>query len=119
MGRTLEAQRFFHDVNYENRLVDNIIEIYQFNNDLIFHGYHHTDSSSSSSSSISGSIASMPTHHVNSDDEYEEEENDTHQTMLLLPHGVYTELTCCYSPTCNYLFPCYSYTCPNKERLVK
>ncbi|KAG0937607.1 hypothetical protein G6F57_006975 [Rhizopus arrhizus] len=117
VGRTLEAQRFFHDVNYENRLVDNIIEIYQFNNDLIFHGYHHTDSSSSSSSSISGSIASMPTHHVNSDDEYEEEENDTHQTMLLLPHGVYTELTCCYSPTCNYLFPCYSYTCPNKERL--
>ncbi|CAO3679184.1 unnamed protein product [Rhizopus stolonifer] len=126
VGRTLEAQRFFHDVNYENRLVDNIIEIYQFNSDLMFHGYHRNDSNSSTGGT---SISSSPTAHGSEDEYsyYEEDEDDqascstsptlSQQEGLLLPNGVYTELTSCYSPTCKPLIPCYSYTCPNKERL--
>ncbi|KAI9249880.1 CNH domain-containing protein [Sporodiniella umbellata] len=118
IGRTLESQRFFHDVNYENRLVDSIIEIYQFNSDLMFHGYHRNDSSGTSISSLS------PTQ--GSEDEYFEDEEDdqascttavSQQGFSFLPNGVYTELTSCYSPTCKPLIPCYSYTCPNKERL--
>lgn len=33
LGRALGAQRFFHDVNYESRLVDTFTEIYQFYDD--------------------------------------------------------------------------------------
>ncbi|KAI9015687.1 hypothetical protein CLU79DRAFT_707318 [Phycomyces nitens] len=37
IGRALGAQRFFHDVNYESRLVDSTAEIYQFDDFTIFH----------------------------------------------------------------------------------
>lgn len=30
IGRALDHQKFFHDVNYENRLRDSINELYQF-----------------------------------------------------------------------------------------
>lgn len=30
VGRALGSQRFFHDVSYENRLVDSVEELYQF-----------------------------------------------------------------------------------------
>lgn len=113
VGRALESQRFFHDVNYENRLVDDIIEIYQFN-ELLFRTY------SNSNSSASFSVNSA----VNLDDEEEEDDNESTtptqpEDELLLPNGIYIELTHCYSPTCNNLYPCYSYTCPKRERLVK
>jgi hypothetical protein len=142
VGRALESQRFFHDVNYENRLVDDIIEIYQYN-ELLFHNVaqQQTGSTTSSSSNNSSadnslfntpfSVASPSTSHYESD----EEEYDTNslntettntttatnqqrQQQLLLPNGIYTELTRCYSSTCNSMYPCYSYTCPKRERLV-
>jgi hypothetical protein len=94
VGRALESQRFFHDVNYENRLIDDITEIYQLN-ELFFHD-----------PSVTSAVLSN----------YEDD-----STTLLnpqLPTGVYTELTRCYSATCNYRRPCYSYTCPKRERLV-
>ncbi|ORE06903.1 hypothetical protein BCV72DRAFT_241688 [Rhizopus microsporus var. microsporus] len=128
VGRALETQRFFHDVSYESRLVDDIIEIYQFTNDLIFHGFPLRSDSSDSSTNIS-SVTTTPTpsHHGASDDEDDEDEDDhtsysasptaISSQHTLLPSGVYTELTYCYSATCNYLYPCYSYTCPNRERL--
>lgn len=34
MGRALDAQNFFHDVNYEYRLRDTAEELYQFRGEL-------------------------------------------------------------------------------------
>lgn len=137
VGRALEAQRFFHDVNYENRLVDDIIEIYQFN-ELLFHGFNNSSSDSSASSGFNTAYSVTST--IISDYYDDEEEDDEHSTTttattataanqdqhrqqgdeIILPNGVYTELTHCYTPTCsNNLYPCYSYTCPKKERMVK
>ncbi|KAG2201247.1 hypothetical protein INT47_006750 [Mucor saturninus] len=115
VGRALESQRFFHDVNYENRLVDDIIEIYQFN-ELLFRTY----SNSNSSASFSATSTVISDYY---DDDDDNESTTTTPTQpedeLLLPNGIYIELTHCYSPTCNNLYPCYSYTCPKKERLRK
>lgn len=113
VGRALESQRFFHDVNYENRLVDEIIEIYQFN-ELLFRTYSDSTASFSATSTV-----------ISDYDEDDDESSSTTQQQqqqedeILLPNGIYIELTHCYTPTCNNIYPCYSYTCPKKERLVK
>ncbi|KAG1457981.1 hypothetical protein G6F56_006495 [Rhizopus delemar] len=74
----------------------------------MFHGYHRNDSNSSTGGT---SISSGPTAHGSEDEcsYYEEDEDDqascstsptlSQQEGLLLPNGVYTELTSCYSPT--------------------
>lgn len=116
VGRALESQRFFHDVNYENRLVDDIIEIYQYN-ELLFRTY--SNSNSSASFSVTSTVISD---YYDEDDDCESTITNTPQAQedkLLLPNGIYIELTHCYTPTCNNIYPCYSYTCPKKERLVK
>ncbi|KAI9470069.1 MAG: CNH domain-containing protein [Benjaminiella poitrasii] len=125
MGRALEAQRFFHEVNYENRLIDDIAELYQFN-ELLFHNIINHSSSTTSNSSTKTEL----TNSAFSSAIYMEEEDDEryHSTITTgtkewiatneqLPNGVYTELTYCYSPTCDSLHPCYSYTCPKKGNL--
>lgn len=155
VGRALEAQRFFHDVNYENRLIDDIIEIYQFNQ-VLFHnnrsGSTTSTASSNSSSDNSFSVTSTIIGNYASEDEEDDDDDDddgnslhtdttaattsttTHpsiqqqppqlqpqqnQINKLLPNGIYTDLTHCYTPTCDNINPCYSYTCPKRERLVK
>ncbi|KAF1796532.1 hypothetical protein V8B55DRAFT_1469504 [Mucor lusitanicus] len=159
VGRALEAQRFFHDVNYENRLIDDIIEIYQFNQ-VLFHNNNRSSSTTStmSSNSSSGdnsfSVTSTIIGNYASEDEAEDDDDhdslhtDTtaatsthsrthsssqpqqhpqqhgqhqqpHNHSNLLPNGIYTELTHCYTPTCDNMHPCYSYTCPKRERLRK
>ena len=45
LGRALGAQRFFHDVNYENRLIDTDTEIYQFYDDSEYYTSHSDTSS--------------------------------------------------------------------------
>jgi hypothetical protein len=159
VGRALEAQRFFHDVNYENRLIDDIIEIYQFNQ-VLFHnnrsGSTTSTTSSNSSSNNSFSVTSTIIGNYASEDEEENDDDDSNslhtdttaattsttahlpiqrqpsqlqpqlqpqsqqnQIDKLLPNGIYTNLTHCYTPTCDNINPCYSYTCPKRERLVK
>lgn len=159
VGRALEAQRFFHDVNYENRLIDDIIEIYQFNQ-VLFHSNNNrsastTSTTSSNSSSGGNSFSVTSTIIGNYASEDEDDDDDDHNSLhtdttaatsthsqsyrqqdqqhhsssnssssnssnnLLLPNGIYTELTHCYTPTCDNIHPCYSYTCPKRERLVK
>lgn len=125
VGRALEAQRFFHDVNYENRLIDDITEVYQFN-EVLFH--HLNLPTISNSGSFYQSVTSAILNNYMTEDGGENEEDDisdttststaTQRNNISLPNGVYTELTRCYSPTCSYRNPCYSYTCPKKERLV-
>ncbi|RCH89004.1 RHO1 GDP-GTP exchange protein 2, partial [Rhizopus stolonifer] len=139
VGRALEMQRFFHDVNYEKRLIDDIIEIYQFN-ELLFHTNHESSTTHSSSNTdqsttlTSHSVTSTIINSYTSDDDDFDEDDDhnslstetttaTHSPNLqkeLLPNGVYTELTHCYTPTCyDNVYPCYSYTCPKREKLRK
>ncbi|GAA5816202.1 hypothetical protein MFLAVUS_009728 [Mucor flavus] len=117
VGRALESQRFFHDVNYEKRLVDDIIEIYQFN-DLFWRGYNNNSSDCSSNASFSVTSTVITDYY---DEESEDGQSTTVQQQqeddLLLPNGIYIELTHCYTPTCSNLYPCYSYTCPKRERL--
>lgn len=139
VGRALESQRFFHDVIYENRLVDDIIEIYQFN-ELLFHNLAEqqagSTTSSSNNSSTDNSISNSPfsvaspnTSHYESEEEDDNSLNTettnttttTNQQQLLLPNGIYTELTRCYSSTCSSIssiYPCYSRTCPNQKNSV-
>ncbi|KAI9244297.1 hypothetical protein BDA99DRAFT_448523 [Phascolomyces articulosus] len=45
LGRALGAQRFFHDVNYDNRLIDTDTEIYQFYDDNEYYTSHSDTSS--------------------------------------------------------------------------
>jgi hypothetical protein len=120
-------------VNYENRLIDNVVEIYQFN-ELLFQHIPSGTSIHILSPSVTSTTSTMFT---TEDDEDDDDEGHslhtettatsttlaTNQQLQLentsLPIGVYTELTHCYSPSCNNnIHPCYSYTCPKREKLV-
>lgn len=138
LGIALGAQRFFHDVNYENRLVDSASEIYQFHDDRVrpayyIHGTHSSTSSSSADTYISaGTMTTTSTAASDDDDDDDGDELQhippssvgaigTPSTHIerdesdLLPNGVFTELTYCYVPTCIDKNPCYSYSCPKRE----
>ncbi|KAI9491084.1 CNH domain-containing protein [Zychaea mexicana] len=92
VGRALDAQNFFHDVNYEHRLRDSAEELYQFRESL------------ESTIGLSTAERSDTTHiHI----ENEGEDRD-------IPTGVFTVLTDCYSPTCTRERTCYSAHCPRK-----
>ncbi|KAI8367364.1 hypothetical protein EDC96DRAFT_506546 [Choanephora cucurbitarum] len=129
VGRALEAQRFFHDVNYENRLIDDIVEIYQFN-ELLFHHNHSSSNQSSTDQTAYSAVSTIINSYASDEDEQEEDDHNSMNTETtattstpivqkeLLPSGIYTELTYCYTPTCyDNLYPCYSYTCPKREKL--
>lgn len=131
VGRALEAQRFFHDVNYENRLIDDIVEIYQFN-ELLFHHNHPSSNQSNTDQTAYSAVSTIINSYASDEDEQEEDDHNSMNTETttttttlmvqkeLLPSGIYTELTYCYTPTCyDNLYPCYSYTCPKREKLVR
>src|SRR3954470_22987193 len=87
LGRALDAQKFFHDVNYEHRLRDSPHELYQFRERII--------------SPLITELQTMP----NDDDESILDASASHAGYFVpveddLPNGVFTLLTDCYSPTC-------------------
>ncbi|KAI8874788.1 hypothetical protein K501DRAFT_162659, partial [Backusella circina FSU 941] len=81
LGRALDAQRFFHDVNYEHRLRDSNEELYQFKEHL---------------RPVSGLFLENPK--INSVSEFNLKIENNHEQEGL-PNGVFTLLTDCYSPT--------------------
>ncbi|KAI8979454.1 hypothetical protein BDF20DRAFT_507264 [Mycotypha africana] len=85
VGRALHQQKFFHDVRYEQTLKDSAEELYQYNSITTA-----TDEPSSSKSS------------------------STAAEQQLLPSGIFTPLTDCYSPSCTSENKCYSPRCPKK-----
>ncbi|KAG0188848.1 RHO1 GDP-GTP exchange protein 2 [Apophysomyces sp. BC1034] len=87
MGRALDAQNFFHDVNYEHRLRDSPDELYRFRDQVDAMG-----------------VGKEPTEKKPALDDDE------------LPSGVFTLLTDCYSPTCTRDQLCYSSNCPRKTK---
>ncbi|CAG8555821.1 16865_t:CDS:2 [Acaulospora colombiana] len=89
LGRALDSQKFFHDVTYDHRLRDSPNELYQFQKMPSLLSY--SDNYNNEGESV---------------DEFLEEPD--------LPHGVFTLLTDCYSPTCSRDNLCYSIACPRR-----
>lgn len=102
MGRALDAQKFFHDVNYEHRLRDSSQELYQFRDSHLLRpksGMFMTGDSTSDFNVL-----------LNTEKPEEDEQ---------LPNGVFTLLTDCYSPTCSRDQLCYSARCPRRQEQQK
>lgn len=96
----MDAQKFFHDVNYEHRLRDSSQELYQFREHLNMRPK-------------SGIIAdSTSDFNLFLHDTTTEEEDP-------MPNGVFTLLTDCYSPTCSRDQLCYSARCPRRQEQQK
>jgi hypothetical protein len=93
VGRALDSQKFFHDVNYEHRLRDSNQELYQFKEDRL------------NMRPKSGIVNQKPIPSASDQD--------------ALPHGVFTLLTDCYSPTCTRERLCYSSRCPRRQEQAK
>jgi hypothetical protein len=100
LGRALDAQKFFHDVNYERRLKDSLFEVYQFKEVL---------------------STPLPQENQTQDSNNDDDDVDKHESTSVasetdteLPTGVFTLLTDCYSPTCTRERLCYSIACPRR-----
>lgn len=110
LGRALDAQKFFHDVNYEHRLRDSAQELYQFRD-------HHLNMRPKSGVLVTTDSTSDFNIFLNSKEEGEataaEKEDDS------TPNGVFTLLTDCYSPTCSRDQLCYSARCPRRQEQQK
>jgi hypothetical protein len=131
LGRALDAQKFFHDVTYDHRLRDSPAELYQFQTQV--KSYDRDDEASearpnlrSNGSSATSTTASTPP----ADYSVDSHEDAVHSPSTpvasdgkaadgldeddVLPSGVFTLLTDCYSPTCSRDRLCYSIACPRR-----
>ncbi|KAG1561222.1 hypothetical protein G6F49_002009 [Rhizopus delemar] len=104
LGRALDSQKFFHDVNYEHRLRDSSQELYQFK--------EHLRPVSVFLPSEQRSLYDLKSDSVS---EFNVDPAETED----LPTGVFTLLTDCYSPTCTRDKLCYSVRCPRRQEQVK
>lgn len=100
LGRALDAQKFFHDVNYERRLKDSLFEVYQFKELM--------------STTLSQEIQAQDNNNEDDDVDKPESASVASETGSELPTGVFTLLTDCYSPTCTRERLCYSIACPRR-----
>ncbi|KAI8384448.1 uncharacterized protein BYT42DRAFT_529476 [Radiomyces spectabilis] len=131
VGRSLGAQRLFHDVHYENELMDSSSEIYQFSQRVAYYDDDRLSHSTMTTATTLSSQSSCSTLHqlMNDDDNDDDDDENAHgegdQTMrstngLQDPdrrvNGIFTPLTYCYAPTCTKQHPCYSYACPQKRK---
>ncbi|KAG2200207.1 hypothetical protein INT47_009845, partial [Mucor saturninus] len=99
IGRSLNLQRFFHDVSYETQLMDTSIDIYEFTNRTLY-------------------TLNMP---QNGSDCWSESESGTDLELLSnnnMPTAILTDLTHCYVPTCYDVKPCYSPRCPKRIQQI-
>ncbi|KAI8081492.1 CNH domain-containing protein [Halteromyces radiatus] len=112
LGRALDAQKFFHDVNYEHRLRDSRQELYRFTERI---NVRHSQLPSMTDEGISTSFKPDSVTNGEEDDISEvnypalQQTTDDHH-----PNGVFTLLTNCYSPTCTREKLCYSVFCPRR-----
>ncbi|KAJ7464623.1 RhoGEF Rgf2 [Mycena latifolia] len=120
LGRALDAQKFFHDVTYDHRLRDSVVELYQFQTKLpspfgsgeLAQGQGENllgapaEGGVLSPESFDGPVGLDAGASVGPGAEEEEE--------APLPSGVFTLLADCYSPTCSRDQLCYSIACPRR-----
>ncbi|KAJ2816871.1 RHO1 GDP-GTP exchange protein 2, partial [Coemansia furcata] len=107
VGRALEQQKLFHDVDYEKRLRDDSNELYAFDGDTI------------------RALTRVETTAEDDDDEVDETSTLNHEPVIRqepeervpasVINGIFVMLTDCYSPTCSSTQPCYSVTCPRQR----
>jgi hypothetical protein len=135
LGRALDAQKYFHAVTYDHRLRDSQSDVYQFRTRVgsPFHsgelspppvtspGSHGTTTPTpdtrTGSPSNEASNESDPGKHQDSttaDHGTDADADAAEDVVCLLPTGVFTLLTDCYSPTCSKDRLCYSITCPRR-----
>ncbi|KAI8098883.1 uncharacterized protein BX664DRAFT_254586 [Halteromyces radiatus] len=137
VGRALGVQRFFHDVSYENRLVDSAEELYQLeetnfinklssgtsskNNNKTNNNEDHmvcdsptTTLSPGATTESNSSVSDLYVHHPGDNDF-----TRLNQHTVAFPNGIITDLTYCYSPTCYGNSPCYSYSCPKRQSMKR
>lgn len=116
VGRALDHQKFFHDVNYEHRLRDSVNELYQFNRTNQQHRASVTMKRPKRKLSADSDV-------MVADNDEEEKAVSTKvseapglvQQVDELPNGVFTLLTDCYSSTCTRNNLCYSVLCPRRN----
>ncbi|KAJ2098871.1 RHO1 GDP-GTP exchange protein 2 [Coemansia sp. S142-1] len=107
VGRALEQQKLFHDVDYEKRLRDDSNELYAFDSDTI------------------RALTRVEATVEDDDDEVDEASTLNHEPIVRpepeervpasVINGIFVMLTDCYSPTCSSTQPCYSVTCPRQR----
>lgn len=131
LGRSLDAQKLFHDVVYEHRLRDSPHEVYEFTDssrvigtgttgvvahDPLMMLQSSTQVNNIASASSSTIVTSGSTSSIGSDQGGRVAHNGKHQdaTKLHSVNGVFILLTECYSPTCTRDHLCYSISCPRR-----
>jgi len=137
LGRALDAQKYFHAVTYDHRLRDSASDVYQFRTRVgsPFHSGEllsppvtspssqgtntpnpdgRPDLMSESGSPLNDASAeSDPGKQLDTSTITADPSTDTAEDILL-PTGVFTLLTDCYSPTCSRDRLCYSIICPRR-----
>jgi RHO1 GDP-GTP exchange protein 1/2 len=140
LGRALDAQKYFHAVTYDHRLRDSVSDVYQFRT-RVGSPFHSGELSPPAITSPSSQGRSTPTPDARrelgvtrdtgspsneaSTESDPGKQPDTSISLptdalediaddVLLPTGVFTLLTDCYSPTCSRDRLCYSIICPRR-----
>ncbi|CAE6403729.1 unnamed protein product [Rhizoctonia solani] len=113
LGRALGAQRFFHDVRYYRQLCDSPVEIYQFTNLSRNTTRIENRKSTVRPDPLNPSKGSKFGAGSTNGDANASGEGGP----VLLPSGVFTILTKCYSPTCSKDRVCYSSSRPRRLEL--
>ncbi|KAI9285741.1 CNH domain-containing protein [Umbelopsis sp. AD052] len=106
VGRSLYSQKLFHDVNYEHRLRDSNMELYQFRENLKapYEPNEQDDDLPLESPFPDDDTMILPPLPIEAAERQE----------ITYPNGVFTLLTNCYSPTCTKDAMCYSVSCPRR-----
>ncbi|TFK51833.1 CNH-domain-containing protein [Heliocybe sulcata] len=130
LGRALDAQKFFHDVTYDHRLRDNPNELYQFRSKLpspftsgelanvdengIQDDAHANGKRNGAENGDGSPPPPSPTTPFPGTPQIRPQSDSDSSEEPLLPSGVFTLLTDCYSPTCSRDQLCYSIACPRR-----
>ncbi|EFP93449.2 uncharacterized protein PGTG_19252 [Puccinia graminis f. sp. tritici CRL 75-36-700-3] len=116
LGRALDSQKFFHDVTYDHRWRDSHHELYQFRgtltNTFTAEQDNPRNSTHDSLQQTSRPISEAQSELDGLEEEEAQEDEVTEEEDYVLPCGVFTLLTDCYSPTCTRDRLCYSIACP-------
>lgn len=132
LGRSLDAQKLFHDVVYEHRLRDSPHEVYEFTDSsrmigtgttgvvplnsrdplMLLQSSSQVNNMPYSASTIvtSGSTSSLSSDQTGTNTSKMQQDPASIHNV----NGVFTLLAECYSPTCTRDQLCYSISCPRR-----
>ncbi|KAJ2001854.1 RHO1 GDP-GTP exchange protein 2, partial [Coemansia thaxteri] len=114
VGRALEQQKLFHDVDYEKRLRDDSNELYAFDSDTI-RALTRAEVSAEEDDDEVDEASTLNHEPVIRRNESFQDSGSSARVPPSVINGVFVMLTDCYSPTCSSTQPCYSVTCPRQR----